>query len=110
MTHTKVLTHALLAGFALLNIATVSKANAEPITVNRGPNGAAFIVDSDHVPLDAKIQPQTPSHSFPEVMIRGPHGAAHLSQMATKKMDNPNASATPEQTLQQPRDTTTIAP
>ncbi|NJR56460.1 MAG: hypothetical protein HC768_19050, partial [Acaryochloris sp. CRU_2_0] len=60
MTRTKVLTHALLASFALFNIATTPKANAEPITVNRGSNGAAFIVDSKHIPLDAKTQPQTP--------------------------------------------------
>ncbi len=53
MTHTKVIAHALLAGFAVLNLGTALKANASPITVTRGSHGAAFIVDSEKIPVDA---------------------------------------------------------
>lgn len=88
MTTTKLFTHTLLAGFALFNLASAPKANAESVVVNRGPNGAAFIVNADNIPVDAKAAPQTPAHSFPNVETKGPHGAATLSNKAeTVKSD-----------------------
>lgn len=79
MTTTKLFTHTLLAGCALFSLATAPQATAETVVVNRGPNGAAFIVNSDNIPVDAKVQPQSPSHEFPNLVVKGPNGAATLT-------------------------------
>jgi hypothetical protein len=88
MTYTKLIAHTLLAGFALLNLTTALKASATPITVTRGPNGAAVIIDSENIPVDAKASPTSPNRSFPELMTRGSHGASFVtaaSQMKSEK-------------------------
>jgi hypothetical protein len=87
MTRTKLIAHALLAGFAILNLGTMLKANAAPITVTRGSHGAAFIVDSDNIPVDAKSLPTSPNHTFPELTIRGSHGASIANTAAVMKSD-----------------------
>ncbi len=87
MTHTKLFTQTLLAGFVLLSAAAAPKANAESVIVNRGPNGAAFIVDSDRIPIDAKTQSQSPARGFPNLVTKGPNGAATLSNKADAKSD-----------------------
>ncbi len=79
MTRTKLFTHTLLAGFALFNVATAPQANAEYVTITRGSNGAATIVKADKIPVDAQTQPNSPSHSFPKLVTKGPHGAVTLS-------------------------------
>ncbi|MGF1604398.1 MAG: hypothetical protein ACFCU8_20765 [Thermosynechococcaceae cyanobacterium] len=63
-----------------LGICLSPAAKAEPVQVQRGPNGAASVVDATKIPLDAQvinpsnIQP----NPYPELSVRGPHGAAHL--------------------------------
>jgi hypothetical protein len=47
MQRTNRLTHALLAGVAVLNLSIAQMATAQPNTVIRGPHGAAFIQDMD---------------------------------------------------------------
>ena len=51
---------------------------AKPIVVTRGPNGAAHVVKSDKIPLDAKVPPMSQSRQFPKVQQKGPGGATHL--------------------------------
>ncbi|MGB7415602.1 MAG: hypothetical protein WA902_15450 [Thermosynechococcaceae cyanobacterium] len=55
-------------------------AKAEQNRVERGPNGAASIVNGDKIPLDARvINPSSIApHSFPKLSLRGPNGAAHI--------------------------------
>lgn len=79
MSTTKLFTRTLLAGFALLSVTVAPNANAESVIVNRGPNGAAFIVKSDNIPVDAQALPQSPARSFPSLVTKGPNGAAALS-------------------------------
>ncbi len=79
MSTTKLFTQTVIAGLALLSIAAAPKANAESVVVNRGPNGAAFIVKSDNIPVDAKTLPQSPAHDFPRIVTKGPNGAAAFS-------------------------------
>lgn len=79
MSNTKLFSSALLTGFALLSIVVAPKANAESVVVNRGPNGAAFIVKVDRIPVDAKTLPQTPAKGFPNLVTKGPNGASALS-------------------------------
>jgi hypothetical protein len=94
MTRTKFIAHTLLAGFALLNLGTALKASAAPIIVTRGSHGAAVIVDSDTIPVDAKASPNSPNHAFPGLMSRGSHGAS-LATEASEMKPNMQAFATP---------------
>jgi hypothetical protein len=87
MTRTKRIAHTLLAGFAVLNLGTALKANAAPITVTRGSHGAAFIVDSDHIPVDAKSLPTSPNPTFPELTTRGSHGASIVTAASVMKSE-----------------------
>ncbi len=48
MTRTKLFAHTLLAGFALFNVVTAPQANAEYVTITRGPNGASTIVKANN--------------------------------------------------------------
>ncbi len=79
MTRTKFFTHTLLAGFALFNVAIAPQANAEYVTINRGPNGTVTIVKANKIPVDAQTQPESPSHDFPNLVTNGPNGAGTLS-------------------------------
>jgi hypothetical protein len=94
MTRTKFIAHTLLAGFALLNLSTALKASAAPIIVTRGSHGAAVIVDSENIPVDAKASPTSPNHAFPGLMSRGSHGAS-LATEASAVKPNMQAFATP---------------
>ena len=87
MTYTKLIAHTLLAGFALLNLSTAVKASATPITVTRGSHGAAAIIDSENIPVDAKASQTSPNRSFPELMTRGSHGASVVSDASQMKSD-----------------------
>jgi hypothetical protein len=87
MTRTKLFAHTLLAGFAVLNLGTALKASASPVTVNRGPHGAAFIVNSDNIPVDTKSLPTSSNRSFPNLMTRGSHGASVITSAAAMKSD-----------------------
>jgi hypothetical protein len=42
-------------------------------------------VNSDRIPLDAKVSPQTESHAFPELITRGPGGADHFVGTTTQE-------------------------
>ncbi len=79
MTRTKLFAHTLLTGFALFNVAIAPQANAEYVTITRGPNGAATIVKANNIPVDAQTQPESPGHAFPNLVTKGPHGAGTLS-------------------------------
>ena len=72
----QVITRSSLVAIALLNLST--SAFAETIIVTRGPNGAAHIVKSDNIPLDAQVTTMTEANAFPEVVTKGPGGAAHI--------------------------------
>jgi hypothetical protein len=85
MARTKFIAHTLLAGFALLNISTALKASAAPIIVTRGSHGAAVIVDSDNIPVDAKASPTSPNRNFPKLMSRGSHGASFTTEGSKMK-------------------------
>jgi hypothetical protein len=87
MTRTKFIAHTLLAGFALLNLSTALKAIATPITVTRGSHGAAVIIDSENIPVDAKALPTSPNRSFPKLMTRGSHGANIMSAASQMRSD-----------------------
>ena len=91
MTNIKVLVNAVLAGVAVLSlnaIAETAVAQAKPMIVTRGPNGAAYIVNK--VPLGSTPLVTTPSHKFPHLVTRGPGGAAFIigesAQSAAMKM------------------------
>lgn len=80
MINTKIsqrLTLLTLASLSILGTATA--ALAEYTVVTRGPNGAAHVVKSDQIPLDAKVNTPTAPHTFPRVVVRGPGGAAHIA-------------------------------
>jgi hypothetical protein len=94
MTRTKFIAHTLLAGFALLNLSTALKASAAPIIVTRGSHGAAVIVESDHIPVDAKASPTSPNRDFPGLMSRGSHGASLATEGSVMKA-NMQAFAAP---------------
>ncbi len=87
MTRTKFIAHTLLAGFALLNLGTALKASATPIIVTRGSHGAAVIVESDNIPVDAKASPTSPNRDFPKLMSRGSHGASLATGGSAMKSD-----------------------
>ena len=74
----QVITRSSLAAVALLNLSIATSAIAEPIVVTRGPNGAAHVVKSDNIPIDAKTHPMTEAHEFPKVTQKGPGGASHI--------------------------------
>ncbi|MCM1982054.1 hypothetical protein [Lyngbya confervoides] len=72
--------------FTLLTLTTLSilgtattAALAEYTVVIRGPNGAAHVVQADHLPLDAKMRVPTSPHTFPRIVVRGPGGASHIT-------------------------------
>jgi len=75
MKGSKTLATAGLVGVITLSFGFVSAsamAQTKPQLVNRGPNGAAFIVDK---------APQTSvrtSSDYPYLVNRGPNGAAHI--------------------------------
>jgi hypothetical protein len=87
MAYTKLIAHTLLAGFALLNLTTALKASAAPIIVTRGSHGAAIIVDSENIPVDAKASPTSPNRDFPELMSRDSHGASLATEGSAMKSD-----------------------
>ncbi len=80
MLNKKVLAQSILASLALLTISQAPKANALPDNwVQRGPHGAIQILDDNHHPIGATALPTSPAHNSPKLVIKGPHGAAHLS-------------------------------
>jgi hypothetical protein len=81
-----ILSKVLLSGFAIASLA--ASATASPITVTRGPNGAVTIVNSDRIPLGAKVAPQTEPHAFPKLITRGPGGTGHIVGTATPESMN----------------------
>jgi len=71
---------AVLAGLAVLGMGIISPVTAETITVTRGPNGAAHQVKSDRIPEDAQVRSNRPAPGFPDIVTKGPHGAAQIAQ------------------------------
>jgi hypothetical protein len=80
-----ILSKVLLSGFAIASLA--AGATASPIAVTRGPNGAVTIVNSDRIPLGAKVAPQTEPHAFPKLITRGPGGAGHIRTATPESMN-----------------------
>lgn len=78
MTFSQVISRSTLAAMMTLTVSLGASVNAEPIRVTRGPNGATHIVNSERLPLDAKLQPQSEARDFPALAQRGPGGAAHI--------------------------------
>ncbi|MGB8702279.1 MAG: hypothetical protein WCD18_22915 [Thermosynechococcaceae cyanobacterium] len=109
MSHAKVLVHACLAGFALFNIASAPQANASPVTVIRGSHGAAFIVESDRIPVDARPLPSTPSQSFPKLATRGSHGAAQILSASSETHPNRPMTSVPNIIIRGPHSTAFVA-
>ncbi|NJN23333.1 MAG: hypothetical protein HC810_01580, partial [Acaryochloridaceae cyanobacterium RL_2_7] len=92
MTFTQLITRSSVAALALLNVSLASSAIATPITVTRGPNGAAHVVKSNNIPVDAKMAPTSEARQFPTLVQKGPGGAAHIVKTTDTMMDK-NAQA-----------------
>ena len=74
----QVISRSTVAAIMTCSVALGASVNAEPIRVTRGPNGATHVVNSDNIPVDAKLQPKTAPHDFPTLVERGPSGAFHI--------------------------------
>ncbi|WP_299402238.1 hypothetical protein [Acaryochloris sp. IP29b_bin.148] len=74
---------AVLAGLTVLGLGILSPATAETTTVTRGPNGATHLVKVDQIPNDAQVRPNNPAQGFPDIVVRGAHGAAHIARPNT---------------------------
>ena len=79
---TQVITRSSLAAVALLNLSLATSAIAEPIVVTRGPNGAAHVVKSDNIPVDAMQAPVSEAREFPQLVQKGPGGAVQIAKDA----------------------------
>ena len=75
---TQVITRSSLTAIALLNLSFATSAFAEPTVVTRGPNGAAHVVKTDNIPVDAKQAPSSKVREFPQLVKRGPGGAVQI--------------------------------
>ena len=93
----QVMTHSSLAAIALLHLAVVESAIAEPVVVTRGPNGAAHVVQADNIPVDATILPnhQIGASAAKEKSHVG--GVAHQEQ-DTLVQRGPNGAFFPSRT------------
>ncbi len=60
-----------------LGLTVSTNAQARPIRVTRGPNGAVHLVNK--IPLGATPLSNTATQEFPTLVTRGPNGAAHLA-------------------------------
>jgi hypothetical protein len=85
---------AAIAGLAALTLglALSSAAQANPVQVERGPNGAASVVNGNKIPLGVRVinPANIRPHAFPQLRIRGSHGAAHI--VGTSSRPQPSAS------------------
>ncbi|NJK41179.1 MAG: hypothetical protein HC934_07170 [Acaryochloridaceae cyanobacterium SU_2_1] len=88
------LAYTVLASLTLLT-AGVSQAQAGTITVTRGPNGAAHLVNMDNIPVDAKVQPSATLSPARRVVTRGPNGASHIASDSSPA----NLASSPTATL-----------
>lgn len=91
MLNLKTLTHAAFTTAALLSLGFAHAASAEQVLVTRGPHGAISTVERDS--LGATVLPTTPSIGFPNLVTRGPGGAAHIvdASEVTKPMTKAHA-------------------
>ncbi len=78
MQFTQVIARSSLVVVALLNLSLATSAIAEPVVVTRGPNGAAHVVKTGNIPLDAKQFPDSEAREFPQLVKRGPGGAVQI--------------------------------
>jgi hypothetical protein len=79
MINLKALSNATFATVAILSLgitAHAASAQTQSIWVTRGSHGAISIVNK--VPVDATVLPTTPSQGYPNLITRGPGGAAHI--------------------------------
>jgi hypothetical protein len=88
MQRSKILVHSLLAGFALLSLSQAPKAGAETVWVQRGSHGAIQVVDRDRLPSGATPLNIGGSQGFPNLVLRGPHGAVSLTNHKQKMQKN----------------------
>ncbi len=84
MKRTQIFSRSALAAIALFNISLATSAVAKPIVVTRGPNGAGHVVQSDKIPVDAKLNPKSEVRQFPKLVQKGPGGAAHFAKTNTR--------------------------
>jgi len=86
----------LLTSLTLHSMGFTSPMLAETVTVTRGPNFAAHQVKADSIPADAQVQQTTPNTSVPQVVTKGPNGAAQITQTESvrettaQSVGNPN--------------------
>ena len=92
---TQVITRSSLAAVALLNLSLATSAIAEPIVVTRGPNGAAHVVKSNNVPVDAKQATVSEAREFPQLVQKGPGGAVQIVKDAQPSQRSTRQAKTP---------------
>ena len=91
---TQVITRSSLAAIALLNLSLATSAFAEPIVVTRGPNGAAHVVKTDNVPVDANVLPNNKIGAIAQAKQTG-IGGAELSVTSRLIQRGPNGAFFP---------------
>ena len=96
---TQVMTRSSLAAVAFLNLSLATSAIAEPVVVTRGPNRAAHVVKTDRVPTDAKQAPNGEVREFPQLVQKGPGGAAQIAK-SIKPVSRSNQQAVTPQLIQ----------
>jgi hypothetical protein len=95
MFNTKVFTNAVFATITVLSLGVTGHAvSAEPTLVIRGSHGALSIVNE--VPLGASILPTAPSHDAPQLVTRGPGGAAQIVSEPTETKTMAKAHSFPK--------------